>query len=149
MRTETPQAAPPGAIRAVPVRHPLRWAAAAIVLVLAAMFVHMLVTNPNFQWGQVRHYLTSAHVLSGVLATLWLTAIAMAIGIVGGVILAVMRLSPTRWCPDASLVLHLVLPRHAGAGPAHLLVQPRHWSSPALARHPVRARRSFTRAPTS
>jgi polar amino acid transport system permease protein len=102
MRTQTPQAAPPGAIRAVPVRHPLRWVAAAIVLVLAAMFVHMLVTNPNFQWGQVRHYLTSTHVLSGVVVTLWLTAAAMAIGIAGGVILALMRLSDNPLVTGAS-----------------------------------------------
>ncbi|MGH7173341.1 MAG: amino acid ABC transporter ATP-binding protein [Gemmataceae bacterium] len=40
----------------------------------------MLVTNPDFQWGQVRRYLTNAHILSGVLATLWLTAAAMAAG---------------------------------------------------------------------
>jgi polar amino acid transport system permease protein len=93
MRTEIPETAPPGPVRAVPVRHPLRWVAAAILLVLAAMVVHMLVTNPNFHWAQVRHYLTSAHILSGVLATLWLTAAAMAVGIAGGVILALMRLS--------------------------------------------------------
>ena len=103
MRTQTPQAAPPAAIRAVPVRHPLRWVAAAIVLVvLAAMFAHMLVTNPNFQWGQVRHYLTSAHILSGVLTTLWLTAAAMAIGIAGGTILALMRLSENALVAGAS-----------------------------------------------
>ena len=93
MRTEAPNSAPLGAIRAVPVRHPLRWAAAAVVLVLAAMFAHMLVTNPNLHWAVVRHYLTSAHVLSGVITTLWLTAAAMGTGIAGGVILALMRLS--------------------------------------------------------
>lgn len=102
MRTQTPQAAPPGAIRAAPVRHPLRWMAAAIVLVLAAMFGHMLVTNPNLQWAQVRRYLTTAHILSGVGATLWLTAAAMAIGIAGGVILALMRLSGNRLVAGAS-----------------------------------------------
>ena len=42
--------APPEQIRAVPVRHPGRWVAAAVIAVLAAMFVHMLVTNPVFQW---------------------------------------------------------------------------------------------------
>ena len=102
MRTEAPESAPPGAIRAVPVRHPLRWAAAAVVLVLAAMFAHMLVTNPNFDWGQVRHYLTNAHILSGVLTTLWLTAAAMAIGIAGGVVLALMRLSENPMVAAAS-----------------------------------------------
>lgn len=73
-----------------------------MVLALAAMFAHMLVTNPNLQWGQVRRYLTSAHILGGVGATLWLTAAAMGIGIVGGVILALMRLSGNPMVAGAS-----------------------------------------------
>lgn len=93
MRTETRDTAAPGAIRAVPVRHPLRWLAAAIVLLLAAMAAHMLVTNPAFGWGHVGNYLTDAHIIAGVISTLALTAAAMAIGAVGGVILALMRLS--------------------------------------------------------
>ncbi len=45
----TEHAAPPEEIRAIPVRHPGRWVAAAVVLLLAAMLVHTLVTNPRFQ----------------------------------------------------------------------------------------------------
>ena len=41
----------PGRIHAVPVRHPGRWVAIAIILVLAAMFVSMLLTNPAFDWS--------------------------------------------------------------------------------------------------
>lgn len=93
MATENPDAAPPGALRAVPVRHPLRWAAAGVVLLLAAMLAHLLVTNSNLQWGEVRRYLTTARVLAGVLSTLGLTAAAMITGTAGGVILALMRLS--------------------------------------------------------
>ncbi len=37
-------------IKAVPVRHPGRWVAIAVIAVLAAMFVHMLLTNEAFQW---------------------------------------------------------------------------------------------------
>ena len=44
--------------------------------------------------GVVGHYFTSRDVLSGLLVTLELTPIAMAIGIALGVVLAVMRLSP-------------------------------------------------------
>src|SRR3979409_1784211 len=83
----------PEEIRAVPVRHPGRWVAGAIILVLAAMLVHMLVTNPNLDWGTVRHYFFTGGILKGLVATLELTVIAMAIGIVGGVVLALMRLS--------------------------------------------------------
>jgi polar amino acid transport system permease protein len=102
MRTEVPHAAPPEAIRAVPVRHPLRWVAAGIVLLLAAMLGHMLVTNPSFQWGDVRHYLTDAHILGGLVSTIELTIAAMAIGIAGGVILALMRLSSNPLVSTAS-----------------------------------------------
>ena len=81
-------------IRAVPARHPGRWVATVVVLVLAGGALKSVVTNKNFQWDVVGHYFTSHAVLSGLLVTLELTAIAMAIGIVGGVVLAIMRLSP-------------------------------------------------------
>jgi polar amino acid transport system permease protein len=92
--TETSgQAAAPEEIKAVPVRHPWRWLAAAVVLVLFVMFVHTLVTNPRFDWGVIGNYFLSRRVLDGLVITIVLTVVAMAIGIVLGVILAVMRLS--------------------------------------------------------
>ena len=97
--------APPegaGAIKAVPVRHTGRWVAAAIVLVLAVTVVHSIATNPRFEWGLVRHYFFSAPVLHGLRITLELTVIAMAVGIVLGVVLAVMRLSPNPLVSAAS-----------------------------------------------
>jgi polar amino acid transport system permease protein len=83
----------PEEIRAVPVRHPGRWVSGAIILVLAAMFVHMLWTNPNFEWGTVRHYFFNHGILQGLWSTIELTVIAMIIGVVGGILLALMRLS--------------------------------------------------------
>ncbi|HTI25074.1 MAG TPA: amino acid ABC transporter permease [Kutzneria sp.] len=80
-------------IKAVPVRHPGRWLAGAVILVLAAMLAHSLVTNENFHWDIVGKYLTTASVLNGLKNTLILTLLAMLIGIVGGILLAVMRLS--------------------------------------------------------
>jgi len=85
--------APPEEIKAVPVRHPGRWLAAAVVLVLAAMFVHTLLTNPRFGWDVIGSYLFSRRVLAGLAITILLTVVAMAMGILLGVILAVMRLS--------------------------------------------------------
>ena len=41
----------PGAIHARPVRHPLRWVGAVVILVLAAMLVSSFVTNPRWDWG--------------------------------------------------------------------------------------------------
>ena len=85
--------APPEEIKAVPVRHPGRWLAAAVVLVLVAMFVHTLLTNPRFAWDVIGNYFFSSRVLDGLAITVFLTVVAMVIGIVLGVILAVMRLS--------------------------------------------------------
>src|SRR5215468_3290260 len=84
---------PPADIKAVPVHHPGRWLAAVVVLVLAAMLAHSLVTNPRFEWNVVWSYFLSGRVLAGLRVTILLTVVCMAIGIVLGVILAVMRLS--------------------------------------------------------
>jgi polar amino acid transport system permease protein len=98
----TEHAGAPEEIRAIPVRHPGRWLAAVVVLLLAAMLVHTLVTNPRFQWGVVGNYFLSARVLHGLELTLLLTVVAMAIGIVLGVVLAVMRLSSNPLLSGAS-----------------------------------------------
>jgi len=83
----------PEQIRAVPVRHPGRWVAAAIIIVIAAALARSVATNPRFQWGVVGDYLFAAPVEDGVVKTLELTFLAMVIGIVLGILLALMRLS--------------------------------------------------------
>jgi polar amino acid transport system permease protein len=84
----------PEDIRAVPVRRPGRWVAAAVVLLIVAALVRSVTTNPRFEWSVVGHYLFDERILEGLRVTIELTVIAMAIGIVLGVLLAVMRLSP-------------------------------------------------------
>jgi polar amino acid transport system permease protein len=91
--TDVVERARPEAIRAVPVRHPGRWVAAAVIAVLLAMLANNLATNTRWNGWVIRQYLFTSQVLHGLLATLWLTVIAMVVGVVGGVILAVMRLS--------------------------------------------------------
>jgi polar amino acid transport system permease protein len=81
-------------VKAVPVRHPGRWVAAAVVAVLVVALVRSAVTNPRFEWDLVGKYFFTSDVLHGLLVTLELTVVAMAVGIVLGVVLAVMRLSP-------------------------------------------------------
>ena len=105
-------------------RRPGRWVAAALVAVAVVWLVHSLITNPGFQWGTVGEYMLSAEILKGVLMTVELTALTMLVGIVLGVVLAVMRLSANPLVSWASALLRLVLPRHAGARAADLLVQP-------------------------
>ena len=90
----TARPAPPEQIRAVPVRHPGRWVGAAVIAVLAAMFVHMLATNPVFQWGFMLDNMFTPAVLRGARTTLVMTVAAMVLGVLLGIVLAVMRLSP-------------------------------------------------------
>jgi polar amino acid transport system permease protein len=58
------------------------------------VLIHSIATNPHFQWGVVGDFLFDHRILRGVRVTIELTVISMAIGIVIGVTLAVMRLSP-------------------------------------------------------
>jgi polar amino acid transport system permease protein len=81
-------------IKAVPLRRPGRWVAAAIVLILIALFVYGAATNKNYQWNTYGSYLFDTRIEKAALVTIELTVYAMAIAIVLGVILAVMRLSP-------------------------------------------------------
>ena len=74
-------------------RHPGRWVAAAILAVLAAMFVHFVATAPRLRLDLVAGYLFEKSILRGLLLTLELTVVAMLIGVVLGTVLAVMRLS--------------------------------------------------------
>jgi polar amino acid transport system permease protein len=92
----------PEDITAVPVRRPGRWVAAAIILIVAVALGRSVVTNSHFEWGVVGEYLFDGRVLSGLRVTIELTLIAMGIGIVLGVLLAVMRLSPNWMVSSAS-----------------------------------------------
>jgi polar amino acid transport system permease protein len=83
----------PEAIRAVPVRHPGRWVAAVAVVVLAAMFVNMLLTNEAFQWSFVFDNIFNDAIVRGVWTAVKMTVLAMLIGILLGIVIAVMRLS--------------------------------------------------------
>jgi polar amino acid transport system permease protein len=92
----------PADIKAVPVRHPGRWLATAVIALLAAMLVHSLFTNSQYGWHYIWQYGFTKPILHGVLVTLELTGAAMVIGIVGGVVLAIMRLSPNPVVSSAS-----------------------------------------------
>jgi polar amino acid transport system permease protein len=94
----------PGEIQAVPVRHPGRWIAAAVIAVLVAALARSVATNPRFEWDVVGDYLFSGRIVDGLVVTLELTALSMAIGIVLGVLLAVMRLSQNALLSSVSWV---------------------------------------------
>jgi polar amino acid transport system permease protein len=94
----------PEDIKAVPVRHPGRWVASVVVLLVAASLIRSVVTNSRFEWHIVGQFLFDSRILHGVVVTLELTVLSMIIGIVLGVIAAVMRLSPNPLISGASWV---------------------------------------------
>ncbi|MCH4159889.1 amino acid ABC transporter permease [Bifidobacterium sp.] len=83
----------PNRISARPVRKAGPYVAAVIVVVVALMLVHGMVTNPNFDWPTVWMYLFNENVLSGIGWTLQLTVYAMLLATVLAVVLAIMRKS--------------------------------------------------------
>jgi polar amino acid transport system permease protein len=84
----------PAAIDAVPLRHPWRWVGAAVILILAGLFIYGAATNPAYGWATYAKYLFNERILFGVWNTLQLTVYAMILGVALGIVLSVMRLSP-------------------------------------------------------
>jgi polar amino acid transport system permease protein len=84
----------PAAIDAVPLRHPWRWVAAVVIVILLVLFLYGAATNTAFGWHTFAKYLFDRRVTQGAWNTLQLTVYSMVLAIVLGVILAVMRLSP-------------------------------------------------------
>lgn len=93
MSTYSAEQGRPEAIRAVPVRHPGRIVAAIFIALIGLMMINMFITNPRFAWAEQWKYVFDENVIRGVKTTLWLTAAAMLIGLVLGVIVAIGRLS--------------------------------------------------------
>ncbi|MCR6487123.1 amino acid ABC transporter permease [Amycolatopsis sp. OK19-0408] len=91
-------------IKAVPVRHYGRWVAGVIILFLAFIVVRSVITNDALQWPVVGDYLFDDRILRGLQNTLILTVISMLIGIIGGILLAVMRLSPNPLTSGAAAI---------------------------------------------
>ncbi len=66
----------------------------AVLAVLAAMFVHLLVTNEAFDWSFMVDNMFRPPIIEGLLrGTVLMTVSAMVIGVTLGVVIAVMRLS--------------------------------------------------------
>jgi polar amino acid transport system permease protein len=92
---DTPPATTPAAIDAVPLRHPWRWVAAVVIVVLLALFLYGAATNDAYRWHVFAEYMFNERVLKvGLVNTLQLTVYSMVLAIALGVLLAVMRLSP-------------------------------------------------------
>lgn len=92
-----PHDGPPGVpaevITAIPARHYGRWLGAAVACVLLALLVRAF-AGADIHWDVVGEYLTYGTIVEGAARTLWITVLSMLLGVVLGLILAVMRLSP-------------------------------------------------------
>lgn len=76
-----------------PAPRPGRWVSAVIVALFAAILIRGLVTNPNYKWDVVWQWLFSRTIMTGVGFTLILTVIAMVMGTVLAITMAIMRQS--------------------------------------------------------
>ncbi|CAL9297111.1 amino acid ABC transporter permease [Streptomyces olindensis] len=82
----------PEAIKAIPVRHYGRYVSAVVALALLGGVVYAF-SQGRINWDAIPDYFFDDRILDGVGKTLLLTVLSMAIGIIGGILLAVMRLS--------------------------------------------------------
>ncbi|WP_344063391.1 amino acid ABC transporter permease [Terrabacter lapilli] len=77
----------------VPRRTPWTWVGVAGVLVLVAMFVNGLATNPGWEWSTFAAYFASETIVRALGTTIQLTVLGTVTGFALGVVLAAMRLS--------------------------------------------------------
>ncbi|NED85834.1 amino acid ABC transporter permease [Streptomyces sp. SID11233] len=86
---------PPVPQRVRPLLRPGRWIITVVVLVLVAQIVHGLVANPFYQWDRFQYWFLRPTILDGLLVTLEVALFSAVLGLLGGVLLALARLSPS------------------------------------------------------
>ena len=101
----SPPDAPPGApmaiadqvarLKVVPQRQYGIWIGTALALVLAGLIIRAFAVNPAFDWDTAYGYLLHPPILRGLGTTLLLTVLIMAVAIVVGTVVAIMRVSPS------------------------------------------------------
>ncbi|MFG2502362.1 amino acid ABC transporter permease [Streptomyces sp. NPDC048441] len=89
---DTPPSPEPETIKAVPVRHYGRYLAAILAIAALAAIV-IAFARGNINWGAIPDNFFDERIVKGVRETLLLTVLSMLIGVVGGILLSVMRLS--------------------------------------------------------
>ncbi|MGP3934690.1 MULTISPECIES: amino acid ABC transporter permease [unclassified Nonomuraea] len=70
-----------------------RWVGAAAALAVAGWLAYLVVVNPRLDWSKVAEYLLDDRILAGVWVTIEISVVATALGLVLGVLIAIMRLS--------------------------------------------------------
>lgn len=85
--------------RPFPVARTALWA---FTIAVGAGFAYIVAVNPNFGWPVVAQYFFDPTVMQGLTVTLGLTVVAMALGIVFGLLLAIARMSTDRLASSLS-----------------------------------------------
>ncbi|WP_414629635.1 amino acid ABC transporter permease [Corynebacterium vitaeruminis] len=80
-------------MKAKPLPHPGRWITAAILLLLFLWFIIGAARNEAYHWDVYFQYLFDTRIAAAAGWTIALTVLAMLIGIIGGAIVAVLRMS--------------------------------------------------------
>lgn len=84
--------AAPEAIKAIPVRYYGRYVSALVVLALLALLVNAF-AGADLRWGSVGDFFFNGQILAGVRNTIVVSVLSMLMGLVLGIVLAVMRMS--------------------------------------------------------
>ncbi len=80
----------------MPVRRPGLWLASVAVVALVAWFVLSIARNPNIQFSVIWQFQFAPAILAGLRTTVELALLAAVVGLLLGILLAVMRLSDSR-----------------------------------------------------
>jgi polar amino acid transport system permease protein len=72
------------------------WILWALTLLITADFLWVIAHNKNFEWSVVGQWFTAESIMRGLSVTLGLTVVAMLIGVILGLFLAIARLSETK-----------------------------------------------------
>jgi polar amino acid transport system permease protein len=84
---DPPGTTPDADLTVVGRRHPWRWVGVAAVLVLLAMFVHGLATNPGWDWPTFFQFFATRTIFAALWVTIQLTVYGTVLGFaLGGVI---------------------------------------------------------------
>jgi polar amino acid transport system permease protein len=83
---------PPEQIKAIPVRHWGRWVSGVVVVALLGLLVYSF-SQGDVNWGTVGDFIFDDRILAGMVNTVLISVLSMLIGLILGVVFAVMRLS--------------------------------------------------------
>ncbi|MDB5552617.1 MAG: polar amino acid transporter inner rane subunit [Rhizobium sp.] len=82
-------------LKVIPQRQYGIWIGTVLALVLAGLIIRAFAINPAFDWDTAFRYVCHPPILRGLGTTLLLTVVIMAVSIVIGTVIAIMRVSPS------------------------------------------------------